>query len=110
MQYWRTYAHITEDAVANIAVYEPNGAFTIAMDDAHRLYGDRAFAVDVTQIPVAIGDSYSAGRFYRSGEQIKPLATDEEEIDGLNNSMGTVTSEIADLQLAIVEVYEMLGD
>ena len=109
MNYWKTYAHIQSDVVQNIAVYAPEGAFTLANDQAHILYGDRAFAVDVTQIPVAIGDVYNAGRFYRNNEQVMPLPTDEEEINSLNTQVAQANSVIEDTQIALVEIYEMIG-
>lgn len=106
MQYWRTYAYINNNTVKNICVFEPNGAYTYANDAAHEEFGASAFAVDVTQIPVAINDVYSHGKFYRNEEEIIPLPTDEEQILSLNEQIATAQSDMTDVQIALVELYE----
>ena len=109
MTYWSIYASIKNNTVMNVAVFDPNGAFAVANNCAHELYGDGAFAVDVTQIPVQTGDVYVHGQFYRNGSEILPLPTDEEQIASLDNHMGTAESDITDIQIALVAIYEELG-
>lgn len=106
MQYWRTYAVIRNREVVNIAVYAPDGAYTIANDQAHTFYGSDAFAVDVTQIPVAIGDEYYRGAFYRDHVEIIKLPTDEEQIADLSQQIVTAQNDMNDVQIALVELYE----
>lgn len=82
MTYWQTYAFISKRKVVNIAVYEPNGAYTLANMQAKQMLNDSgAYAVDVTQIPVMIGDDCIDGSFYRDGVRIDPLPTEEQMVE-----------------------------
>lgn len=106
MQYWRTYAFVLNHAVVGIGAYEPNSAYTLANDHAHEFHGESAFAVDVTQIPVNVNDTYSHGQFYRNGEEILPLPTDEEQIRSLSEQIESAQNDMTDVQIALVELYE----
>ena len=109
MQYWRTFAFVKDDLVRDISVFAPDGAYTAANDRAKTFHGSRAFAVDVTQIPVAIGDRYIAGRFYRNEEEIKSLPTDEQEIAEIKSESESLSTDLSDVMLALVEISEALG-
>lgn len=66
--------------VQNIAVCDN---YETANQLARAIYGDEAVAVDTTQIPVAIGDTYDNENFYRDGTVISPNPTEEQEIAAL---------------------------
>ena len=66
--------------VQNIAVCDN---YETASQLARAVYGDDAIAVDTTRIPVAIGDVYENGNFYRDGVLILPNPTEEQEIAAL---------------------------
>lgn len=88
--YWDNYAFICDGVVKNIAVFDPNGAYTMANMLAKEQYGGSAFAVNVNDYPVNIGDSYHDGCFYRGDQPIGP-------IDELNNSMTEIKLALAEL-------------
>lgn len=121
MEYWSVYAHVKDNKVQNIAVYNPHDGYTIANMQAHELYGDDAVAVDVTQWAVAIGDDYRDGTFYHEdGTPAEYIQTADEKA---NNNAGDITdielalaettednsAEHDDIQLALAELAEMIA-
>lgn len=92
------FALIHDGKVKNIVV----GEYYDCDQAAKATYGEQAFAIEVTQIPVRIGDDYD-GRFSRTedGEKvyIDPLPTDSEQIAALNEALENI-------ELALVELYE----
>lgn len=103
MKVWDIYALIgSNNIVQNIALYEVGeGGYTLANVQAVELYGDGAYAVDVTQIPVGIGDVYENGRFYREGVLIERVPTQEEQVQYLTAQNEELNSTIDDLIVAM---------
>lgn len=103
MKVWDTYAIIGSDnKVKNIALYQVGeGGYTLANLQAVETYGEDAYAVEVTQYPVQIGDDYIEGRFYRNGEEILPFPTDEQEIAMLKVENASLNSAVDDIIVAI---------
>lgn len=101
MKVWDIYALIGSDnVVQNVALYEVGeGGYTLANVQAVELYGDGSYAIDVTQIPVGIGDVYENGHFYREGALIKRVPTQEEQVMELSTA-------IDDLIIAITPMDE----
>ena len=79
------YASITDSIVTNI----------IALND--RNAGDFPSAVKLGDRPVAIGDTYTDGKFYRDGvEVLTPMEQAQAEIDAYKaalNELGVETEE-----------------
>lgn len=111
MTYWQNYAFISEGKVKNIGVYEPNGAYTLAnMQAKFSLNDSEAEAVNVTQIPVMIGDDYKDGTFYRNGIKIEKLPTDEEEITELKHAVESLRDDSTNTSDAVDDIIiSMLG-
>jgi len=93
------YAIISGRDVMNVVV----GDYYNCNEVAKTGYGASAFAVEVTQYPVQIGDTYLNGVFSRlvDGEYVRidPVPTEADEIARLNSAMN-------DVELALVELYE----
>lgn len=93
------FALIAQGEVKNVIVGDFYNCNEIAKAD----YGNEAFAVEVTQIPVQPGDIYENGLFKRGIEGVKtiiePIPTDREEIDNLTEMLNNV-------ELAIIDLYE----
>lgn len=81
---WTVYAILNGNTVAEVIVGEPLDCVKYAKS----LYGENGTAVSVSMpdIPVKEGDKYIDGKFYRMGEEIKPLPTEQEEITELKRS------------------------
>ena len=88
--YWDNYALICDGVVKNIAVFDPNGAYTMANLLAKEQYGASAVAVNVTDYPVHIGDTYRDGIFYRGDQAIGP-------VDELNDNLTEIKLALAEL-------------
>ena len=69
------YALIIKSEVVNLTVGELEEVERIAA----RIYGQSVLVVDVSRIPVWVGDAYDGGEFYRHGKKVEPLP-DEEEV------------------------------
>ena len=93
--YWDNYAFIYNGEVKNISVFDPNGSYTLANMMAKEQYGQAAFAVNVNDYPVAIGDTYNEGNFYRGTEVILPV--DE------------TANEFLDIKMALAELGELIA-
>ena len=92
------FALIHEGIVKNTVV----GEYYDCDQVAKATYGDNAFAVEITQIPTQIGDTYN-GTFHRevNGEtiEIRPVPTEAAQI-------ATLTESLNNIELALVELYE----
>lgn len=102
MKIWLNYAYIKNGKIENIGSFLYTG-YTEAQIVAKQLYGNEAFAVDVTQYPVKVGDDYVDGLFYRDGVKIDPLPTDEQDIERLKVENESLNSAVDDLAVAILE-------
>jgi len=93
------YALISGRDVMNIVV----GDYYNCNEAAKTEYGASAFAIEITQYPVQIGDEYLNGVFSRlvDGEYVRidPYPTEAEEIIRLSDALN-------DVELALVELYE----
>lgn len=100
------FALISENEVKNVIV----GDFYNCNEIARMDYGNEAFAVEVTQIPVQAGDIYENGLFKRGIEGkkviIDPIPTDRQEIDALIEENKSLTESLNNVELAIVDLYE----
>lgn len=92
------FALINEGEVKNVVV----GEYYDCNEAAKATYGSNAFAIEVTQIPTQIGDTYD-GSFHRmvDGEMvdIRPVPTEAAQIASL-------TASVENIELALVELYE----
>ncbi len=92
------FALINEGVVKNTVV----GEYYDCDQAAKATYGNSAFAVEITQIPTQIGDTYD-GSFHRvvDGEtnEIRPVPTESAQI-------ATLTESLNNIELALVELYE----
>lgn len=95
MKAWENFAFISENKVVNVAAFAPGG-YTEANRMAGVIYGDGAFAVEVTYIPCQIGDDFLDGSFYRAGTRIESLPTEEDQLAAHETA-------IDDLTIAILE-------
>lgn len=101
MDIWLTFAYISEGVVRNTASYLFTG-YTEANQHAKEYCRDpEAIAIDVTHIPVQIGDRYSNGVFTRDGREIEALPTQQQVIDELQAQLTEVSAELAE---AILEL------
>lgn len=91
------------NTVQNIAVCDN---YETANQLARAIYGDEAIAVDTTQIPVAIGDVYETGNFYRDGVVISPNPTEEQEIAALKAENAELLESAVDndYRLSMIEL------
>lgn len=102
MKIWLNYAYISNGIVQNVASYLYTGYRDANVNAAEFCNDPLAFAINVTQYPVQIGDTYRNGQFYHiddvTGEEniVNALPTEEEQIEA--NS-----AAIDDLAIAILE-------
>lgn len=65
---------------------------------AKNILGPEAFAVEITQIPTAIGHSYENGIFKDlDGNIVTPLPTSEQEVENLKVENNTLQSAVTEL-------------
>lgn len=95
MKAWENFAFIKDGKVENIGCFAVGG-YTNANQIAAAVYGDGAFAVDVTYIPTQAGDTFADGVFYRDGAIITAYPTEEEQLAAHETA-------IDDLTIAILE-------
>ena len=69
------YALIIKNEVVNITV----GVYEQIAESARKIYKQEVLVVDISRIPVWVGDSYDGSAFYRHGKKVEPLP-DEEEV------------------------------
>ena len=90
------YAMIFGDNVENIALFEN-------YEDANRIskivYGDDAFAVDITEWPVGPGYKYINDAFYESdGETlVSPIPSPQTQINNIGYTIDSMTLMMADM-------------
>lgn len=95
--YWEIYAYVLDGIIKNIAVFSPDGGYTNANLMAKEIYGQLAYAVNVTDYPVQIGDTVdSYGDFYRGRVQI--------------NKLDLVGDRITDVEMALVELASIITE
>ena len=111
------FALISGEDVKNVCV----GVYPDCLDVAHNLYGDDAIVIDVTQYAVQEGDKYIDGTFRRykadgTYDIIPYIPTDAQNIETLQTEtsvnttdIGTNSSDITDIQIAIAELYESIN-
>lgn len=100
----RIWALIAENMVQNTIVCE---TYPAADQLAKLTLGSAAFAVEITQIPTGIGDSYENGVFKdKRGNEINPLPTAEEEVLMLKAKNIALETELLNTKLATAEMVE----
>ena len=77
--------------------------YTIANNIAQATYGIGAIAIETTRIPVAIGDLYKDGIYYKSEsmEEILPNPSEEEQIAELKSIIADLSLIQAELMLEL---------
>jgi len=97
------YALINNGAVQNVAV----GNYYDCNVVAKHTYGSDAVAVEVTYIPVEIGDTYEGGKFYRmiqgNKTEITRIPTEEETVAAHTVAIESQDDEIDNLWVAVLE-------
>ena len=121
MKAWEEYAFIIDGVVQNVAVFAVGG-YTDANIVAREVYGEGALAVNVSQIPTTIGDTYKDGAFYRKDDEgneqeVPVIATEEQAVDALNQTTADLktstesnTTSIESNTTAIDDILVMLLD
>lgn len=90
------YAMVFGDNVENIAIFEK-------YEDANRIskivYGDDAFAVDITEWPVGPGYKYINGVFYEpdGNTVVEPLPNPAKQVAELETVVDNMTLVMADM-------------
>lgn len=95
------YALIANREVQNIVV----GDFENCNKVARETYGENAIAVEVTQIPVYIGDSYDGAFWRREGAEmvrIKPIPTVEQQLEQLVMANERMQNELDTVSLVLL--------
>ena len=97
MKAWEEYAFVLDGTVQNIAVFAVGG-YTDANITAREVYGESCIAVNVSQIPTAIGDTYHDGIFWRVNAEgketaVQEIPTEEESVNELNKTTGRLQTE-----------------
>lgn len=93
------YAVVRESIVDN--VIECNGLTVQPLEKVMK-----CLLVPCEGTPVAVGDTYSAGSFYRAGEVVMPNKTIDQEVSELSVKLESTESQLTDAQLALCEQYE----
>lgn len=104
---WTVFALLSEKyEVKDVTL----GSFFESDQIAKSRYGSNAYAYDVTQIPVQVGDTYNPDNdtFYHEGNIVERMPTEKEELYNLQNELYIAKNELTTTQLAIVEIYESL--
>lgn len=94
------YALVYEGVVSNIIV----GNHSDCNDVAKATINEAAFAVDVTNIPVQIGDQFKDGRFTRGDEKIDPLPTEEQQVSKLIAQNIEMRAELDAVSMAVLDL------
>lgn len=98
------FALIQGGVVRHVIVGEFEECNQIARMD----YGDKAFAVEVTRIPVTTGDIYRGGTFYRSEKgvetRIDPIPTEADQIADLRSMLTALRTELDATSLAVLDM------
>ena len=103
MKAWENWAMIQDGEVKNVCSFSV-GSYTEAQHIATAVYGDGAFAVEVTYIPCGIGDTYTDGEFYDSeGNVISRMPDEETQLDTHTTQIADAEAAIDDLVIAMLE-------
>lgn len=94
------FSLIHEDKVRNTIVCDN---YEIANQIARSIYGVSSFAIDTTQYPIMIGDSYIDGLFYHDNVEIIRNPTETESISILENKQ-LETELNVDYRLSLLEI------
>lgn len=101
------FALIFNGIVANIVV----GTYTDCDAVAKATYGNNAFAVDVTYIPVQPEDTYHDGIFERTvdGEThtVNPILSESQQIALLLNKANEMRDELDAVSMSVLDLVEM---
>lgn len=101
------FALIYHGIVVNIVVGNYENCNSVAVD----MYGESAFAVEVTRIPVQINDTYHDGIFERTEDgvtvTIEPLPTEADEIETLKSANDAFRMELDAVSLSVLDLVEM---
>lgn len=99
----RIYAFIKDGEVENTIICED---YRLAKKLAKDILGDDVFAVEITQIPTSIGDTFIDGIFYnKEGDVIEPLATAEQLLSSIcedNKNLKILQEEQDDIIMNII--------
>lgn len=95
------YALVNNGVVQNLAV----GNYYDCSVVAHNTYGNEAVAIEVTQYPVEIGDTYEGEKFYRviqgTKTEIERIPTEEEVVAAHTATLSEHSDAIDELIIAI---------
>lgn len=80
----RVFAQILDGTVINAIVC--NDGYEIASQIARLVHGEDAIAIDITDVPVHQGDTYEDGIFYRDGEEVKKVESQEKQLLDLEDA------------------------
>lgn len=104
----QAFAQIYEETVKNVIICNN---YELANYLARATYGQEAFAVDCTQYPCGIGDSYREGMFYRilddgTTQPVPYVPTAEQQVEQLSWQMEQQDELSVDLdyRLSIMEL------
>ncbi len=106
------YAQIWEGKVQNIIVCDN---YEMANYLSRMSYGEDSFAVECSRYACALGDLYHDGAFWRkdpeTGEEseVRYIPTSEEQVAALEAENAALQQQVTDTQLALCEVYELMG-
>jgi hypothetical protein len=121
MKAWEEYAFVVDGVVQNIGVFAVGG-YTEANIVAREVYGEGTLAINVSQIPTTMGDTYRDGVFYRKDEEgnekeVPTIPTEEQAVDTLNQTTAELqtstesnTTSIESNTTAIDDILVMLLD
>lgn len=97
------FSLINNGTIQNIVVCDN---YETANQLSRSMFGNNALAVDTTLYPVAIGDSYISGKFYRDGVEIPANPTEAREIEILQEITSELQSMTSDIEEALCDSDE----
>lgn len=103
------YALIFNGVVANVVV----GTYTDCDAVAKATYGNNAFAVEVTYIPVQPEDTYHDGIFERTVDgstiTVTPVLSEEQQISQLLAANKAIRDELDAVSLSVLDLVVEMG-
>ena len=114
MKAWEEYAFVVDGIVQSVGVFAVGG-YTEASIVAREVYGKNALAINVSQIPTAMGDTYRGGVFYRKDaegneKEVPTILTEEQAVDGLTVTTAGLKTSTESNTDAIDDILVMLLD
>ena len=98
------FALIFNGVVANVVV----GSYTDCDGVAKATYGNNAFAVDVTYIPVQPNDTYHDGIFERTVDgvttTVEPVLSESQQIAQLLNKAAEIRNELDAVSMSVLDL------